>query len=40
MLRQVSARELAEWEIFYQIEAEEREAAENEAASPHNRNWP
>ncbi len=31
MLRRVSARELAEWEIFYQIEAEEREAAEAEA---------
>jgi hypothetical protein len=31
MLRRVSARELAEWEIFYQIEAEEREAEEAEA---------
>jgi hypothetical protein len=31
MLRRVSARELAEWEIFYQIEHEEREAAEAEA---------
>lgn len=40
MLRQVSAHELAEWEIFYQIEAEEREAAENEATESHNRNWP
>jgi hypothetical protein len=40
MLRQVSARELAEWEIFYQIEAEEREAAEKEAAEPSHRNWP
>lgn len=39
MLRQVSARELAEWEIFYQIEAEEREADEREAAQPR-RNWP
>jgi hypothetical protein len=40
MLRRVSARELAEWEIFYQIENEEREAAENEAANPRDRNWP
>lgn len=32
MLRRVSARELAEWEIFYRIEDEDREAAENEAA--------
>ena len=40
MLRQVSAHELAEWEIFYQIENEEREAAENETPEPRNRNWP
>lgn len=39
MLRRVSARELAEWEIFYQIEAEEREEAEREPAD-HHRNWP
>jgi len=31
MLRRVSAHELAEWEIFYQIEDEEREAADSEA---------
>jgi len=31
MLRRVSARELAEWEIVYQLEEEEREAAEVEA---------
>jgi len=39
MLRQVSARELAEWEIFYQIQAEADEAAENETAESR-RNWP
>jgi hypothetical protein len=36
MLCRVSARELAEWEIFYQIEAEER-AAEEAAAAQWNR---
>jgi len=30
MLRRVSARELAEWEIFYQLQAEADEAAEAE----------
>ena len=39
MLRRVSARELAEWEIFYQIKEEQEAAAENEAAEPR-RNWP
>lgn len=38
MLRRVSARELAEWEIYYQIK-EEQEAADNETAEPR-RNWP
>jgi len=40
MLRRVSARELAEWEIFYRIEDEDREAAESEAADRRHRNWP
>lgn len=39
MLRRVSARELAEWEIFYQIQDEEERAAERDAAEPR-RNWP
>lgn len=39
MLRQISARELAEWEIFYQIEDEERAAAEAED-DKRSRNWP
>lgn len=39
MLRRISARELAEWEIFYQLQAEADEAAENEASEP-SRNWP
>lgn len=33
MLHRVSARELAEWEIFFRIEDEDREAAENEATA-------
>jgi hypothetical protein len=39
LLRRVSARELAEWEIFYQLQAEDDEAAEKESAEPR-RNWP
>lgn len=39
MLRRVSARELAEWEIFYALEAEEREAEKDDTPAPR-RNWP
>jgi hypothetical protein len=38
MLRRISARELAEWEIYYQIK-EEQEAEDTEAHSER-RNWP
>lgn len=40
MLRRVSARELAEWDIFYRIEDEDREADEQAAAERRNHNWP
>jgi hypothetical protein len=40
MLRRVSARELAEWEIFFRLEDEDREAAEQAADERRNRNWP
>jgi hypothetical protein len=40
MLRRVSARELTEWEIYFRLEDEDREAAENEVAEPRHRNWP
>jgi hypothetical protein len=40
MLRRISARELAEWEIFYQIQDEEEQAAERDAPDEPRRNWP
>jgi hypothetical protein len=36
MLRRVSAHELAEWEIVYQLDEEDREAAETEATQSRN----
>jgi hypothetical protein len=39
MLRRVSARELAEWEIYYQIKEEQEAADENDAAEKR-RNYP